>query len=198
MASVTSEMRLALIHRVIVPDNDHPKEYAIVVTDRRSIFIRQKQSRSNFVLRGEMRFGTALVTDVEPMTLKDYEQTDLESLAAGSGNLAVPHNSVVSLVVRGEKPKFRVRDSFVWLTMRMQKEIFQVYDFQMKYRQSPTHEDEIKFYAVPLGAYFKPKRLTQTRETILLEYALDILETLRKVLPYGIVTSNLGAAQVTS
>ncbi len=50
------ERRLALIHRVIVPDPGYPKEYAILVTDSRSVFIRQKKTRSSFVVRGEMRF----------------------------------------------------------------------------------------------------------------------------------------------
>jgi len=86
-----------LIHRVIMPEKDYPKEYAILVTDKRSIFIRQKQTRSGFVLRGEMRYGTALVTDVEPKTLEYYEQFTLDSLAADAGNVSVPHDSIISL-----------------------------------------------------------------------------------------------------
>jgi len=49
------ERKLALVHRVIMPDKDYPKEYAILVTDRRSIFIHHNKTRSSFVLRGEMR-----------------------------------------------------------------------------------------------------------------------------------------------
>ncbi len=60
------------------------------MTDSRSIFIRQKKTRGSFVLRGEMRFGTALVTDVMPKTLEDYEQTSLEFLMADSANITVP------------------------------------------------------------------------------------------------------------
>src|SRR5438128_8696555 len=101
------ERRLALIHRVIVPNKEYPKEYAILVTNRRSIFIRQKKTRSAFVLRGEMRYGTALVTDVAPKTLDDYEKTSLESLASDLENLTIPHCSVVSLVLKKEVPKFR-------------------------------------------------------------------------------------------
>ena len=82
MSAVISEKKLALIHRVIVPESDYPKEYAILVTDRRSIFIRQAKTRSSFVLRQEMRFGTALVTDVTPKTLEDYDQTNLDRLSA--------------------------------------------------------------------------------------------------------------------
>ncbi len=68
------ETRLALVHRVIVPDKEYPKEYCIIVTDRRSIFIRQKKTRIGSVLRGEMRYGTALVTDLHPRTLEDYQR----------------------------------------------------------------------------------------------------------------------------
>src|SRR5436309_15114795 len=99
------ERRLALIHRVIVPNKEYPKEYAILVTDRRSVFILQKKTRSSFVLRGEMRYGTALVTDVMPKTLEDYEQTSLESWTADSATLTVSHEALVSLVMRKDEPK---------------------------------------------------------------------------------------------
>src|SRR5213083_530697 len=177
------ERRLALIHRVIVPDKEYPKEYAILVTDRRSIFVRQKSTRGNFWLRREMSYETALVTDVVPKTLEDYEQTSLDSLTADTANLTVPHEAVISLTLKKEEQKPRKYDFFVRLTMRMQKEVFQVYDFELVYRQSPNSETTIKFYMVPLGAYFKPRRQTQTRETILREYATDALEIFQKVLP---------------
>src|SRR5436309_5514006 len=110
---VVHERRMALVHRVIVPDKGYPKEYAILVTDRRSIFIRQEKTRSSFVLRGEMRYGTALVTDVIPKTLEDFAQSTLESLTADSANLTVPHEALISLVMRREEPKFRARDFLV-------------------------------------------------------------------------------------
>jgi len=183
------ESRLALIHRVIVPDKEYPREYAVLVTDSRSVFIRQKKTRSSFVLRGEIRFGTALVTDVIPKTVEDYEQTSLESLMADSANLTVPHGMVISLVMRKEEQKFHLPDLVIWLTMRRQGHKFQVYDFEMNYRQSPKGETGIRFYMVPLGVYFKPRRQIQSRETILREYAMDALETFQKVLPARIITS---------
>jgi hypothetical protein len=183
------ERGLVLIHRVIVPDKDYPKEYALLVTDRRSIFIRQEKTRSSFVLRGEMRYGTALVTDVQPKTLEDYEHTSLESLAADASNIAVPHDAVISLVMTKGEPKFRLRDFFVWLTMRMQGHKFHVYDFEMNYRDNANLETRIRFYMVPLGVYFKPRRQTQTRETILYEYAMDALQIFQKVLPNRIISS---------
>ncbi len=184
----TEEKRIALIHRVLVPEEDFPKEYAVLLTNRRSIFIRQEKTRSDFVLRGEMRYGTALVTDVVPKTLDDYEKTSLESLASDPGNLTVPHSSVHSLVLKKEAPNFRFRDIFVWLTMRRQGEIFQVYHFDMTYRKDRDESVKIRFYLVPLGAYFKPRRQTQTRETILREYAEENRLLYQQVLPEGLVS----------
>jgi hypothetical protein len=182
------ERKLALIHRVIVPDTDYPKEYAVLVTDRRSVFIRQKKTRSSFVLRGEMRYGTALVTDVRPKTLEDYEETNIESLAADASNIVVPHDTVTSLVMTKGNPKFRLQDLWVWLTMKRQGHEFRVYDFEMSYADGANQENRIRFYAVPLGVYFKPRRQTQNREMILRDYALDVLQTFRKVLPAEIVS----------
>jgi hypothetical protein len=181
------ERRLALIHRVIVPDTDYPKEYVVLVTDRRSILIRQKKTRSSFVLRGEMRYGTALVTDVQPKTLGDYEGTDIGSPIADASTIAIPHDSVTSLVMTKGEPKFRLQDFFVWLTMRRQGHKFHVYDFEMNYMDSANQETKLRFYAVPLGEYFKPRRQTQTRETILRDYAMDALQIFREVLPAGII-----------
>lgn len=186
---VELERKLALLHRVIVPDKDYPKEYATLVTDRRSIFIRQKKTRSSFVLRGEMRYGTALVTDVQPKTLEDYEKTSLKSLATDASNIAIPHDTVISLVMTKGEPKFRLRDFFVWLTMRRQGHKFHVYDFEMNYRDNTNLETGIRFFMVPLGAYFKPRRQTQTRETILREYAMDALQIFQKVLRNRIISS---------
>jgi hypothetical protein len=189
MTTVMSERRLALIHRVLVPNEEYPREYAVLVTDSRSIFIRQKKTRATFWLRREMKYGTALITDAVPKTLADYEQTSFESLTANSANITVPHEAVISLALKKEVQKPRAYDFFVRLTMRMQREEFQVYDFEMNYRRSSNPDSMMKFYMVPLGAYFKPRRQTQTRETILREYATEALEIFQKVLPAGIISS---------
>jgi hypothetical protein len=130
-----------------------------------------------------MSYGTALITDVEPKTLEDYEQTSLDSLVADSANITVLYETIASLSLKEETRKPGRLDFFVRLTMKMQREEFQVHGFELRYRQSPNNEILIKFYMVPLGAYFKPRRQTQTRETILREYAEDALATFRKVLP---------------
>src|SRR5437879_5773555 len=188
-SAAAPERKVVVVHRVIMPDKDYPKEYALLVTDRRSIFIRQEKTRSSFVLRGEMRYGTAMVTDVQPKTLEDYEHTSLVSLAADASNIAVPHDAVVSLVMTKGEPEFRLRDFFIWLTMRRQGHKFHVYDFEMNYRGKANLETGIRFYMVPLGVYFKPRRETQTRQAILRDYAVDALQIFRGVLPTRVMFS---------
>ena len=183
------EKRLALIHRILVADGDSPKEYAVLITDQRSIFVRQPKTRSSWVLRQETRFGTALVTDIEPKTLDDYEDISAGSLANDSENLVIPHDSVTSLKMRADPPEHRRRDFFVYWVMKRQREIFQVYNFEMEYSSRSRSDASVKFYAVPLGMYFKPKRMTQTREAILREYAQEIMEILRRVIPNETVRS---------
>lgn len=180
---------MALVHRVIVPDEEYPKEYAVLVTDHRSIFVRQKKTRGNFWLCREMSYGTALITDAVPKTLEDYESISMESLTTDTANITVPHEQVISLAMKKEKQKRGKYDFFVRLTMKMQKEEFQVYNFEMRFRRDSNSEQLIKFYMVPLGAYLKPRRQTQTRETILREYAIDALEIFRGVLQTKIVDS---------
>lgn len=183
MITLIPETRLALIHRVLVPEKDYPKEYSILVSDRRSIFIRQEKTRSGFVLRREMSYGTALITDVTPKTLKDYEQTNLDSLSHDAVNTTIPHNAVTSLAMKKDVRKTGQLNLFVRLTMRFQKEDFQVYNFEMNYWAEKDRKEKIKFYLVPLGAYFKPRRQAQTRDAILREYALESFEIFRMVLP---------------
>jgi hypothetical protein len=172
-----------------MPDKDYPKEYTILVTDRRSIFIRQRKTRSSFVLRGEMRYGTALVTDVQPKTLEDYGNIGPESLATDASNIAVPHDAVISLVMTKGEPNFRLQDLFIWLTMRRQGHKFHVYNFEINYRDSANQETKIRFYMVPLGVYFKPRRQTETREVILRDYAMDALQIFREILPARVISS---------
>jgi hypothetical protein len=178
--SVNEEKRLHLIHRVIVPDKECPKEYALLVTDRRTIFLRQEKTRKSFWLRAEMKWGTALVTDMVPKTLEDYDNSTIEALVEDKENLQVPHDSVTELQLKRGDPSHG-QTEFFWLSLQ-QKPVL-VFDFKMKFRDRNHEESEISFYMVPLGMYFKPRRLLQTRETILREYAMDALRLFQGLLP---------------
>jgi hypothetical protein len=48
---------------------------------------------------------------------------------------------------------------------------------------------QLKFYAVPVGAYLIPKRQTQKREIVLREYAENILEIFRRMLSARVIST---------
>src|SRR5712664_1431392 len=103
-----------------------------------------------------MSYGTALITDVVPKTLEDYEQTSLDSLTLDAANLTIPHEEIISLALKKEEQRPRKRDFFVSLTMRMHKEVSQVDDVEVVYRPSPHSDSTTTVYTVPLGAECKP------------------------------------------
>ena len=175
-----SENRIQLIHRVLVADTEYPKEYAILITEKRSIFLRQQKTRGTFWLRGEMNWGTALITDVIPKTLGDSDNASLESQEENRENIIIRHDSVRALSVATGEPKF------FWLSLS--KKPVPVYNFTMTYLDVTNARQDLRFYLVPLGMYFKPRRRRNSREAILREYAFEALETFAKVLPPGVVS----------
>jgi len=136
-----------------------------------------------------MKWGTALVTDVVPKRLEDYDHLSVESLVADRDNLSVAHDSVIELRVSRGDPS-RGQAEFFWLSMSRRP--VPVHNFTMKYRDHTSSNDrEIRFYLVPLGMYFKPRRMTQTRETILREYARDAAEIFQAVLPARVISNSI-------
>jgi hypothetical protein len=159
------EQRLALIHRVMISEPDYPKEYAILVTNRRLIFIRLDKVRSTFALRGEMRWGSEIASPVVAKTLKDFEGKDIESLASFPGNFSISNDSVTELFLVEGTHKYHVNL------------------VELKYRTDSDGEKTITFYLVPLGTYVKPLRAKQSRDEILKDYALNSFKVLEGVLP---------------
>jgi hypothetical protein len=161
------ELLLGFVHRVIAKHSGL-KEYAILITDRRSIFILLPQSRSGWMLKMETWFGSAVITDVRPKALENYAATDIDSLAANPGNIAIPHERVVTLAVSVGR-------------------MYPVYRVELDYTDSDK-KFALPLYAVPLGVYMRDRRLDQAREAILRQYAAELLSLYKQVLPSSIIT----------
>ena len=142
------------------------------------------------MLRGEMNYGTALVTDVTPKTLQDYEDTSLESLEADPANITIPHQRVKSLVLRKAEPKVSFWNFPVRLTMKRQGHEVRVYNFEMNYRDDANRENSLRFHMVPLGMYFKPRRIIRDRAAILQDYAMEALRIFESVLPLHVIVNS--------
>lgn len=163
---MTNERRIALIHRVMVPDSDYPKEYAILVTDKHLVLIRQKKVRRTFALRGEMRWGSEISSPVVAKTLKDYEGQSVESLSSDPNNISINNDSIAEMSLAPGEHRYRVHH--VNLTF------------------NSVSEKPLTLYLVPLGTYTKPLRAKQSREEIMRNYAVESFKVLQSVLPPGV------------
>ena len=159
------ENRLGLVHRVLAARRGL-REYAILVTDKRSVFIQLPQSRNSFMLRTEIVSGSSGRTTVQPRKLEDYSKWAIGSLESEPQNFSILHASVTKLTVGIGG-------------------FFPVYHFNLAYRSDERAEDTV-FYAVPLETY-EPADGRRSREIVLREYAEGIFGLYRRVLPASII-----------
>jgi hypothetical protein len=163
--SVQEEKRLGLAHRVLAAHRGL-KEYAVLVTDKRSVFIQLPQSRNSFMLRTEIVSGSSGRTTVQPKKLEDYSKWAIGSLESEAQNFSIAHASVTKLIVGIGG-------------------FFPVYHFNFSYRGDERTESQV-FYAVPLETY-EPAGQQRPREVVLREYAESVFSLYQRVLPASII-----------
>jgi hypothetical protein len=159
------ENRLGLVHRVLAARKGL-REYAILVTDKRSVFIQLEKSRNSFLLRTEIISGTSGTTDKRPKTLDDYSKWPIGSLALEHGNFEVAHKTVTRVIIGIGG-------------------FFPVYHFNVAYVED-GRADNLVFYAVPLETY-SPTSVPRPQEAVLREYAGTIFRLYAQVLPPGVM-----------
>lgn len=89
------ERRVGLIPRVMMSGALGPKEYGVLVTDQRTIFVLER--RSSAVVGGAIGGAIgAIIADALTSQERtfDYENEDLERLVSDENNVAVPHAQV--------------------------------------------------------------------------------------------------------
>ncbi len=161
----TQENRLGLVHRVLATRRGL-KEYAILVTDRRSIFIQLPPSRNSFMLRTEIVSGSAGRTSIQPQKLEDYTRWAIGSLESEPQNFSIEHSTVKKVIIGIGG-------------------FFPVYHFNFTYL-GQERDENLVFYAVPLETY-EPATEEKPREVILRSYAATIFGLYRRVLPAGVI-----------
>ncbi|TLY38815.1 MAG: hypothetical protein E6K61_11095, partial [Nitrospirae bacterium] len=85
---------MGLIPRLFVQGKWGPKEYALLVTDKRSILVLEKESKAGIggALGGAA--GALIAGAAAKSRSFDYAQADPQSLAIDSKNLTISHESL--------------------------------------------------------------------------------------------------------
>lgn len=141
-------------------------EYAVLITEKRSLFIKQARSAGGFALRAEILSGSPPKSVTQPKTLEDYAGAAIGSLESDVENVSVLHDSVTKLIVSVGG-------------------LFPVYHFDLEY-SSDEGKGSLVFYAVPLSTYGGDGD-RHPREVTLREYARGILALYEQVLPGDVI-----------
>jgi len=107
------ERKVALIPRVTVAGAMGPKDYALLLTNSRSIFVLENASKAGVgALLGGV-IGAAVVEAMSERSRPDYSQVDPSAVAADEKNLSIPHSSVRGLVLRKKWSGYHLRVDYV-------------------------------------------------------------------------------------
>lgn len=102
------ESRVALIPRVMMKGAMGPKDYGLLITDRRSIFVLEKASVG--AVLGAI--GDALLADRKSV---DYAGEEIEKLASDDHNTVVPHESIEKLHLKKGFSSYTMSNAYTLL-----------------------------------------------------------------------------------
>lgn len=147
-----NENKIGLVPRLIVAGKWGPREYAVLVTDQRTILVLEKESKAGvgaaFGAAGAIIAGAAAKS-----RSFDYSQLDPQSLAADTKNLAITHSALSS----------------IRLKKRM---IGPVYWMEFHYQSSEGKNKKFKGLLTPPGVHTKQRKSEGTdRKQIYYDYA---------------------------
>jgi hypothetical protein len=158
------ERKVGLIPRLVVTGKWGPKEYAILVTDKRTILVLEKESKSGIggALGGAA--GALIASAADRNRSFDYGQADPQSLATDSKNLTITHENLQKLLT---KKRF----------------IGPVHKLEMYYQTNEGKRKKLKGFLMPPGIHVKQrKREGAGRGQIYADYAQKLQEVYRNAL----------------
>jgi hypothetical protein len=103
------ERKIAVIPKVLLAGALGPREYGILLTSERTIFVLEKSSKAGIgaVVGGVI--GAAIADAVSKKKGHDYGNCDPAALAADDKNICVPHLSVSGLELKKRMSSYTIR-----------------------------------------------------------------------------------------
>ncbi len=164
------ENKIALIPRVMMKGAMGPKDYGLLITDRRSIFVLENASKA--ALLGAL--GDALLSDRKDV---DYAGKNVEELASDARNTVVPHENL---------QKLHLKKGFSSYTMSS------AYTLLVDYIDSAGKARSVKAFLVPSNQFLAMKKKEGVdKKTATEEYA----RSARKAFEQAIGASVTGKAE---
>ena len=135
----SAEKRIALIPRVVVQGKMGLNEYALLVTDKRSILVLEKGSKSGIAGALGGAVGAAIANAAASRKSFDYENENPESFAINPKNVVIPHDSLELI---------QLKKAFLGPVFRM----------EVKFQAPNNKRKKIKAFLNPPGEHVKQKK----------------------------------------
>ncbi len=164
-----------MIPRVIVQGKWGPNEYALLVTDKRSILVLEKGSKAGVAGALGGAVGAAIASAASSRKSFDYENENPESFAINPKNVVIPHDSLLSI---------QLKKGFLGPIIRM----------EVKYQAPNDKGKTVKAFLNPPGEHVKQKKNEGgEKKQIYYDYAKKVDDVYKQALSpprYGTVMSS--------
>lgn len=157
------ERKIGLAPRVMAQGAMGPKEYAVLVTDKRSIFVLELKSKAGIggVLGGAI--GALIASAADSRRILDYENENPEMLASEKGSIAIPHDSLEHV---------RFKSGTLGNSMHI------------KYRTEAGKTKKLEVSLVPPSDYIRERKDTGVKgKAAMQEYVNEVQSLFRRALP---------------
>ncbi|MEM2838552.1 MAG: hypothetical protein QXE18_00445 [Thermoplasmata archaeon] len=160
-----SEKKLGLIPRVVVQGALGPKDYGILCTNERFIFIRESTSLATLGYFIGGIIGSAIADSAKSRKEVDYFNEPIEVLSTSKDAMTVSYSSILSIQVRRR---------------------FSEYNLNIDYYDS-NRRKKIRAIITPPDQFVTQKKTEGVRlKDIRRAYAEDVWKAFEKVLPLGV------------
>jgi len=163
LTATVAEKKVALIPRVIIQGRMGMNEYALLLTDKQSIFVLEKGSKSGIAGAIGGVVAAAIAEAAASRKTFDYEKESVEDLLRNTKNIAIPHDALEVI---------KIKKGFLGPVHRM----------EVKYQVGNKGKKLRAFLNAP-GEHIKQRKGEGTaRKQIHLDYAKKVQDAYRQVL----------------
>jgi len=158
------ERKIGMAPRLLTQGAMGVKEYALLMTDKRAIFILELSSKAGLggVLGGAI--GAAIASSIESKKTYNYEEVDTELLASMKGSVVIPHDML-------EQMQFKSGTFSNSLSIR--------------YRSSEGKSKKLHMNIIPPDSYLKQKKDAGIkRKDVLRQYLSEVQNLYQRSLPF--------------
>jgi hypothetical protein len=160
----SSEKKIGLIPKVVVASRMGPSEYALLITDKRSIFILEKSSKAGLAGSVGGVVGAAIAQAAATRKTFDYANESIDNFAINPKNIVVPHDSLQS---------FRLKKAF----------LNPVYRMRIEYQHEKGKSKKLKTLLYPPSEHFKQRKQEGVgRKQIHYDYMSKVLDVYKQAL----------------